>query len=365
MQRNFRGYPGHIALLATFSGVGALFQKEDFMRKIAVLVALFTVTTVLSSEVQQAHKKGGGHNQPGPTTVGNAFTPECSTLPFEDIATKPDPFSECGNCGVLSPTENSSPVKGPAKASQSHAKNNFCANTSKVTSVTMADLRDMQKQAKNLVTPDIPDRTKIRVTLNNNPVGEGDVVRLVAWVKDAHFSDCAGGEAVNCDTGGSAHNDVHIVLVDPTSGARDQDECSSVTAEMNPHFRPVTWSQLEKKIPTDNVIRVTGPLFFDNAHAPCAGLKKAPGDKPPLRSSLFEVHPVYQFEVCTQTDPNKCDINSSDPALWRPYDQWVKDSSSKTEATKENEGCTEPGSPKLGTIPAQCPKKQISPPMAK
>ena len=295
--------------------------------------------------------------KPNPSGASSAFTPECNKLPFTDIATNPDPFSECGNCGVLSADENSSSVQGPAKAAQSHAKNNFCADTSKVTPVTVADLRELQKQAaaKSLVTTDIPDRTKIRGTLNSNAIGEGNVVRLVAWVKDAHLSDCASGEAVNCNTGGSAHNDVHIVLVDPSSGGRDQDECSSVTAEMSPHFRPAAWSQLDKKIPTDNVIRVTGPLFFDNAHAPCAGLKKTAADRAPLRSSLFEIHPAYRFEVCTNTDFKKCDVNSSDASLWRPYDQWVNDPGSKTEGTTEKEQCTEPGSPKPGSIPAHCP----------
>jgi hypothetical protein len=330
------------------------------MRRITILVFLFTLTMFLFSAAQQTEKKSGAHTKPSHTTSGDAFSLECDKLPFDDIATKPDPFSECGNCGVLSPSENSSLKQGPAKAAQSHAKNNFCADTSKVVPVAVSDLRNMQKQAaaKKLVMPDISDRSKIQVTLNGNPIEEGDVVRLVAWVKDAHLSDCADGEAVNCDTGGSAHNDVHIVLVDPTSGGRDQDECSSVTAEMSPHFRPAAWSQLDKKIPTDNVVRATGPVFFDNAHAPCVGLKKTATDKPPLRSSLFEVHPVYQFEVCTETDPKKCDINSSDGALWKPYDQWIRDSGIKTEATKEEERCTEPGRPKAGTIPAQCKKNK-------
>ena len=329
------------------------------MRRNIALVSLLTLT-VLFSWAQQTHRTTSAHKGPSHTTASNKFTMECDKVPFDDIATKPDPFSECGNCGVLSPTENTSPVQGPAKTAQSHAKNNFCADTSKVTAVTVADLRNMEKQAaaKHLVVPDIPDRTKIEVTLNGGPFGEGDVVRLVAWVKDAHLSDCADGEAVNCDTGGLVHNDVHIVLVDPTSGGRDQDECSSVTAEMSPHFRPAAWSQLDKKIPTDNVIRVTGPLFFDNAHAPCVSLKTTSTDKPPLRSSLFEVHPVYQFEVCSETDAKKCDVNSSDAALWKAYDQWIKDDGSKTEATKEKEGCAEPGSPKPGTIPAQCSTKK-------
>ena len=295
-----------------------------------------------------------------PTSQGgtNAFILECGKLPFDDIATKPDPFEECGNCGVLSAKENSNPVAGPAKVAQSHAKNNFCSDVSNVTAITVADLRDMQNQAsaKGLVNTDLPDRSKIVVTLNHRPIGEGDVVRLVALVKDAHLSDCAEGEAVNCDTSGSTHNDVHIVLVDPTfPTGRGQDECGSVTAEMSPHFRPAAWSQLDKKIPTNNAVRVTGPLFFDNAHTPCAGLTKGSHDRAPFRSSLFEVHPVYRFEVCTQTDPALCNVNSNDTTLWKPYDQWVAAPGVRTEATKVNERCTEPGSRKAGTIPAECP----------
>ena len=124
---------------------------------------------------------------------------------------------------------------------------------------------------------------------------------------------------------------------------------------MSPHFRPAAWSQLDKKIPTNNVIRLTGPLFFDNAHQPCAALTRATTDKPPFRSSLWEIHPVYQFEVCSDTDPAHCGAN--DDSAWKPYDQWVKDPASKTAATKASEECQEPGTQAPGNVPAQCPAK--------
>jgi hypothetical protein len=330
------------------------------MRSIFLKALVAAAITVVCA-AQQPPKTAGDKTSNTGTSAGSArFTLECNKLPFDNIATKPDPFAECGNCGVLSQSESSSSLKGPAKTAQSHAKNNFCADTSKITVVTAANLRDLQKQAaaNKPVKKDLPDRSQLHGTINGRSIKEGDVVRLVAWVKDAHLSDCGGGEAVNCDTGGSAHNDVHIVLVDPTSGGRNQDECSSVTAEMSPHFRPIAWSQLDQKIPSNNVIRVTGPLFFDNAHEPCAGLTTTKADAAPLRSSLWEIHPVYQFEVCANTDATKCDANSRDAALWKPYDQWVRDPHSQTEATTFSEGCKNPGSPATGSIPAQCPTKR-------
>lgn len=334
-------------------------MNKGITQIIAMVIAL-----ALFAGAQDTPKKKGGHKKPGggsTATASGGFTLECK-LPFDDIATKPDPFPQCGNCGVVS--TKAPPAEVSAKAAQSHAKNDFCADTNAVTVVTVADLRDLQKQAaaKKLVTTDIPDRSKLQLSLNGKSIGEGSVVRLVAWVQDAHLSDCASGEEVNCETSGAAHNDIHIVLVDPTSGGRSQDECSSVTAEMSPHFRPAAWSELDKKIPTDNVIRVTGPLFFDNAHVPCQGLTRITSgknaDKAPFRSSLWEIHPAYQFEVCTNTDATKCDVNSSDASLWKPYDKWVKDPGIKTAVTTSHEGCVEPGKQKAGNVPAQCPLKK-------
>jgi hypothetical protein len=45
-----------------------------------------------------------------------------------------------------------------------------------------------------------------------------------------------GKESVNCELTGKEANDIHIVL----ANSPDDPECSSVTAEMIPHFRPVS-----------------------------------------------------------------------------------------------------------------------------
>jgi hypothetical protein len=168
-------------------------------------------------------------------------------------------------------------------------------------------------------------------------------------------SDCPGGESVNCSRSGFANNDLHIPLVDPTGDAgRSQDECTSVTAEISPHFRPVVWSELDMKTPVQNVVRVTGPLFFDDSHQPCKTLNHTdPGNVVPFRSSLWEIHPVYQLDVCASTDPNQCDVNRSD--VWIPYDQWITRPESVTEPTgqKQRTGCH----PRAGgaTKPIECP----------
>jgi len=300
------------------------------------------------------------------TAQTNEFQlPSGCKLPFDAIATKPDPVVQCGNCGVV-PAD---PKVAQPKALQSQAKNDFCADTSDVTAIDFATLRKMQASSKasGWVIVDLPKRDMLQgfFKLNGKNIGEGSVVRLKAWLLDAHISDCPSGESVNCEQPGFISNDLHIPLLDPTvAQGRNQDECASVTAEMSPHFRPASWSQLDMKTPVKNVVRVTGPLFFDNAHKPCAGLTKAAGDEAPFRSSLWEIHPVYRLEVCATTDPANCDVNSNDPAVWIAYDQWIKKASNQQavqatgKTSRDAAKCKNPGPAATGNKPpAQCPSK--------
>jgi hypothetical protein len=338
-------------------------------RHAIILVVLFQVSLVCAASPQTTEIPKSAHRTSHPRSSGSgskgngAFALNCK-LPFDGIATKPDPFAPCGNCGVVSSSPPATPAENQAKAAQSQAKNNFCANASSPAAFTFADLRNMQAESKknNWVVKDLPDRKVLHgfYKSGGRPVGEGDVIRLVAWVLDAHVSDCPSGESVNCEIPGFASNDLHIPLTDPSSGPRTQDECSSVTAEMSPHFRPTDWSNLDMKTPVTNVVRVTGPLFFDNAHEPCRGLTKAQGDAAPFRSSLWEIHPVYGFEVCSNADPKKCDINSSDTKVWIPYDHWVKTAPpSAVQPTGKSQrsatACANPTAAKSGSVPAQCP----------
>ncbi|HYL77488.1 MAG TPA: hypothetical protein VEU96_24960 [Bryobacteraceae bacterium] len=255
------------------------------------------------------------------------------TLPavFDRVATKPDPYISCGNDG----SGKGGKALDPAKVREDNAKDNFCADASNPVTVDFTILTQMQKKAPNKSTlADNRDSLHAFFPLNGQNIGEGDVVRLLAFVKEAHISDCTAGEAVNCETPGVPNNDFHIPLVDPTKkNPRLLSECTSVTAEMSPHFRPATWSEIDLKTPVKNPVRVTGPLFYDDSHVPCkvvGGKLTGPG---PQRISLWEIHPVYAFDVCTSTDPKQCDVASNDASVWTPYDQWVGANADKVQAT--------------------------------
>ncbi len=212
------------------------------------------------------------------------------TVPFANIAPAADSFASCGNCGVVG--ANAPAAEAAAKAAESKAKNNLCGNLAAKTVVDFGILRKMQALPIN--KNNLGDRHTLRqiFTVGNQKIGEGSVVRLKAFVKEAHISDCEGGEEVNCKKTGPQVNDIHIPLVDPAvPNSRAQDECTSVTAEMIPHFRPAAWALLDMKTPVNNPVRITGQLFFDNSHDPC--LKNPDGTfkrSAPARISLWEIH---------------------------------------------------------------------------
>lgn len=215
------------------------------------------------------------------TATAGTFSPEC-TLPFAGVR-NPPADDHCGIAGGSS---------DPAKQAESMAKNNFCAKAQSPRVITYQELVSLQSQSAN-IPKKLPDRTVVR------NLGEGQYVSYVAFIKNAHYSDVAAGEAVNCNIPGDATNDIHIVLLkDPTD-----DECLSTTAEMSPHYRPPDWT--DKNLMTASAghpVRVRGQLFFDGSHTPCSG-SSSPN---PKRASLWEIHPVYSVDVCTQTTIAEC-----------------------------------------------------------
>jgi hypothetical protein len=265
--------------------------------------------------------------------------PAGCTLPFAAIAPKTDAMGSCGNNGSgLNGT--AAPL---AKVLEDNAKNNFCADPSKPVTVDFVILRNMQAKSpdkKPLEDATHPSRASLKnfFPVGSQKIGEGTVVRLKAMIKDAHVSDCSTGsigEEVNCKLLGVEHNDFHIPLLDPSKPSpAAQDECTSVTAEMSPHFRPDAWNLIDLKTPTANPVRVTGPLFFDDSHEVCEmSGGTVTRSVNPKRSSLWEIHPVYGLDVCSSNDPSKCDVNSSSAAMWTPYDQWVGSHAADTTAS--------------------------------
>jgi len=260
---------------------------------------LATAATVLPLALGLASTQLPSGRPAAPTQAGGGGIQISCTLPFDQIK-------------VQHPIDDSCTADGNGKpdtpqAAQNDAKNNFCASGPPV-NVTFDVLRQLQQEAATKVTfgsdSKLPtDRSLLKgLPSPVGTIGEGTVVRLAAFVIDAHYSNVGAGESVNCKRPDRESNDIHIVLGE---NSNKDDECSSATAEMSPHFRPATWVPESLNQNNEHLFRFTGQLFFDASHVPCTG-----GQGPnPKRSSLWEIHPVYAVDICM--DPaNGCTVGS-------------------------------------------------------
>jgi hypothetical protein len=227
----------------------------------------------------------------------------CPAPSFPGAATPIDTI--CGASGSAGPTT--------PDGLENSFKNNFCARGTLGT-VTAASLTTLQAttedaQRKAHLKPG-PPPPKDRSFLT--ALGEGDHVSFEGFVFLAR-QECT--ETVNCEfipPNTDASHDIHISLLDhqrtltpvPKNPppAQDAEECTSIVAEMIPHHRPPEWTACNVNEVANNGLRVriTGQRFFDAAHVPCNG--KLPVGSNPKRSSLWEIHPIYTFEVCPKGD---------------------------------------------------------------
>ncbi len=245
-----------------------------------------------------------------PCAAKQQFAPACSTpsYPSPPPAKKPAIDSACGITG-----------SGGEEANQNAAKNNYCA-TGTPQPMTIADFEQLQTQAANDSSIGFGDSDSGGHTkgpqVDRAPLqalGEGKIVTMTAYVL---FARQEKAESVNCGNkvpNQPAYHDIHIELVD---SAATTDECSGIVAEIIPHHRPDSWtaSNVSKLVSAKLMVRVTGQLFFDSSHVPCQE-GQAVGDNP-KRVSLWEIHPIYKFDVCSQ---GTCTADSGD---WMPLDQW-------------------------------------------
>lgn len=213
------------------------------------------------------------------------------------------PFFPSPNATVAD-TSCSPQGNGGNETNQNLAKNNFCAKPNQQGQPNPADFQAMQRLQiavnndrsiafgdKNTAThhagPQV-DRRKLQQS------GEGRLAVIEGVLLIARQE---GGEGVNCKghvTEDDAHHDIHISLVPPGSNV----ECDGIVVEMTPHHRPPQWTK-------DNVmqfaqgkrVRVFGQMMFDSSHFPC--VNRQPVSTNPKRMSLWEIHPIYRFEVCT------------------------------------------------------------------
>jgi hypothetical protein len=231
-----------------------------------------------------------------------SFTPVCA-LPFPGIRNSPAD----DHCGLQGGSSNAS------KQAESESKNDFCEASHAPEAVSYQQLVDLQSQSAGL-SKNLPDRQQVE------KLGEGKYVSYIAFVKDAHYSDVNAGEAVNCNIPGNDTNDIHIVLMPNTT---DTDECDSTTAEMSPHYRPPAWTPDNiMKASAGHPIRLQGHLFYDGSHTPCTANSRPN----PKRKSLWEVHPVYAFEICSQATIAECQGSA---AQWTPLEKVFASESSQ------------------------------------
>jgi hypothetical protein len=238
------------------------------------------------------------------------------TLPFDDIKVHHPIDDTCGPTGKEK-------TATTAQALQNLAKNNFCAS-GVPTNIDFDVLHQLQKDADTAFGGHhaLPkDRSVLRAFPTKvGPIGEGAVVRLAAFVIEAHISNKSGGESVNCKKSGEENNDIHIVLGEKSN---HEAPCDSVTAEVSPHFRPDVWDADVLTQHNEHLYRFTGQLFYDASHVVCVG-----GTGPnPQRSSLWEIHPVYAVDICI--DPgNKCTVDKDEN--WAPLSEQVHADTTET-----------------------------------
>lgn len=249
---------------------------------------------------------------PSKCTIDQKFVVGCA-LPFQGGVSH-DIDEHCPNEGC---------ANRDSDKAQNKIKNNLCA-TGSPTPISFTSVDKLQQAVDRLVAqhkisygktgpPQPADRAKLHglSTVNASgsavKLGEGSIVTLEAFVLDAKHDDTFpfgfGGEGVNCKNSLLEWNDIHIAL-GTTARAK---ECSSVTAEIIPHFRPAVWDRFDcnpctaphvtNPLPVKGLkVRITGQLFFDGSHVPSSCAKPAPGGNP-LRRSVWEIHPVYMIEV--------------------------------------------------------------------
>jgi hypothetical protein len=234
----------------------------------------------------------------------------------------------CGNKGCH---------KNNANDKQNQAKNNYCAPTDQVVSISRETLKDLQNAVNKMpgIAPRIPpaSRTKLKnIKLpDGTRLGEGNVVSFVGFVLDARHSNVdsqkpftkGNGESVQCNFLGCPYNDIHIEL---TGVKTDPRKCQTVTAEIIPHYRPAAWDLFDSpdysSFLSNHPVRLTGQLFYDGSHVACKNGK--PGEffvngkkqQDFARIAVWEIHPIYAIDVCKLTSKEAC---VADESAWIPF----------------------------------------------
>lgn len=277
------------------------------MKRLFFSLTVIFALTLLSTAQETTHRRSHRTSSQPTETANQPFAPGCDspTFPASD-ATPAD--SACDR-----------PGSGGLEAAQNTAKNDFCASGD-AQSMTFDDFKKLQTQVNN--TKSINFGNKNSATRKKGPttkrdplekMGEGNLVVINGFVLIARQE---GAESVNCGKNVPNEADYHDIHISLVPSADETSECNGIVVEMSPHHRPAEWNaeNVNKLAKAHAPVRVTGHLFFDSSHLPCVRGEAAAGN--PKRFSLWEVHPIYQLEVCT----GNCDGDGQ----WSSLSDWVK-----------------------------------------
>jgi hypothetical protein len=191
--------------------------------------------------------------------------------------------------------------------------------------LTFADLKSLQQLASDLVGQhnEITQAERdslVNLSVSAGTVREGSVVKLRGFLAeglDPHAN--SGGESVNCKLTGTDQNDFHISIVEHAG----EDEFEGVVVEMIPQDRNVGWTLARLKTIKQQKKRVliVGALFYDNIHIVNDDPNHVIGGQP-KRTSLWEVHPITKFFVCTKATNNCSATSTAASSGWKPLEDF-------------------------------------------
>ena len=220
---------------------------------------------------------------------------------------------ECPAVGTHKVNGQAKPYAGNSDAGLRNIAKRHIPAVGKPTALTLADFAALQSDidsafndASTTKTAFAPTRDALRdLTLSSGSIGEGDLVQLAAYVTIVRPQ---GPESVNC--GGLDGTDIHINV-----GDHGASEFAGVVVEMIPQLpRPVGWdpATLNRIHAATLPVLVVGSLTYDNEHLVNQDSKHSKSGQP-KRISLWEIHPITEFYVCTS-------LSGCDPAQ---HDQWM------------------------------------------
>lgn len=179
--------------------------------------------------------------------------------------------------------------------------------------LSLADLRSLQQKANNLVgqhneLTQAERDSLVNLTVTSGTVREGRLVKVRGFLAaglEPHAN--TSGESVNCRFTQSENNDFHISVVENAG----EDEFKGIVVEMIPQDRSANWTlaKLKDIRQQGKRVLVVGALFYDNIHTVNDDPNHPIGGQP-KRVSLWEVHPITKFFVCTKAS-NNCNAGST------------------------------------------------------